>query len=297
MKKGEKKMKKNIEWLKKEIATEMIELEPIRRERWADVKYQTLRDVAQKLDQLDEPEALSKEESINIVLDDLKEYIKEQQSLSQNVGLAHTSAGNDTHYRQYDYVLECVNEYEPSDDLQNLLIPKQEVLSQEWIDKNVVHVRGLGDIFEAETVENLLVPKQGLPVIPKYVADWITKHRDTFDLYPMLKRLEKNSSTWELTYKWYRTNTHEFVNAYLTGEYEVEEEPLYHALIKGHELLADEDAWACNYWNLSVLDGRVFPSDKSSSDGLFSTKMTKSKWNKVGINDSNADFVKVEENE
>ena len=78
-------------------------------------------------------------------------------------------------------------------------------------------------------------------------------------------------------------------------EYEVEEEPLYHALIKGHELVAYEDAWACNYWNLSVLDGRVFPSDKSSKDGLFSTKMTKSKWNEVGINDSNADFVRVEE--
>lgn len=40
-----------------------------------------------------------------------------------------------------------------------------EVLSQEWIDNNVVHIRGLGDIFEAETVENLLVPKQELPVI------------------------------------------------------------------------------------------------------------------------------------
>ena len=90
MKKGEKKMKKNIEWLKKEIATEMIELEPNRKERWSDVKYQTLRSVAQKLDQLDEPEALSKE----------------------------------------------------------------------WVNNNVVHVRGLGDIFEAETVENLLVPKQ-----------------------------------------------------------------------------------------------------------------------------------------
>ena len=67
-------------------------------------------------------------------------------------------------------------------------------------------------------------------VIPQYVAEWITKHRDTFDLYPMLKRLEKNSSTWELTYKWYRMNTHKFVNAYLTGEYAVEEEQRYYAL-------------------------------------------------------------------
>ena len=118
-------MKKDKKWLKKEIATEMIELEPNRKERRSDVKYQTLRDVAQKIDQLDELQVLSHEENINIVLDDLKEYIKEQQLLSQNIGLAHTSAGNDTHYRQYDYVLECIDEYEPSEDLQNLLVPKQ----------------------------------------------------------------------------------------------------------------------------------------------------------------------------
>ena len=95
------------------------------------------------VDQLeDEPEVLSQEDNINIVLDDLKEHIKEQQSLSQNVGMAHTPAGNDTHYRQYDYVLECINEYEPSDDLQNLLVPKQE-----------------------------------LPAIPKFVAEWIEVSR------------------------------------------------------------------------------------------------------------------------
>ena len=50
---------KGLEWLKKEIGTEMIELEPDRKERWSDVRYQTLRDVAQKIDQLDEPEVLS----------------------------------------------------------------------------------------------------------------------------------------------------------------------------------------------------------------------------------------------
>src|SRR5574344_2503925 len=36
------------------------------------------------------------------------------------------------------------------------------------------------------------------------------------------------------------------------------EKPLYRALIKGHELIADEDAWACKYWNLDITDGRVF---------------------------------------
>ena len=96
-------MKKDIEWLKKEIATEMIELEPNRKEKLSDIKYQTLRSVAQKIYQL--------------------------------------------------YELE--------------------VLSKEWIDDNVIHVRGLGDIFEAVAVESLLVPKQELPVIPQWVADGI----------------------------------------------------------------------------------------------------------------------------
>lgn len=54
-------MKKGIEWLKKEIGTEMIELESNRAEKWSDVKYQALRSVAQKLDQLDEPGVLSHE--------------------------------------------------------------------------------------------------------------------------------------------------------------------------------------------------------------------------------------------
>lgn len=54
-------MKKDIEWLKREIAAEMFELEPNRKERWSDVKYQTLRSVVQKFYQLDEPEVLTKE--------------------------------------------------------------------------------------------------------------------------------------------------------------------------------------------------------------------------------------------
>lgn len=198
-------MKKDIEWLKKEIATEMIEIEPNRKEKWSDIKYQTLRSVAQKICQLDEPK----------------------------------------------------------------------ILSQEWIDKNVVHVRGLGDIIEAEVIENLLVPKQEItekqvinwldnnefydhitaetvleravdkselsyygtkysvietPTIPKYVAEWITNHREKFDLYPALRTLEHNTLVWGLIYKWYRTNTQKFVNAYLTGEYKVEEEQKYYVL-------------------------------------------------------------------
>ena len=85
-------MKKDIEWLKQEIGTEMIQLEPNRKERWSDVKYQTLRNVAQKIYQLDEPEVLS------------QEWIDEHKK---------------------SYTMEDSIEIS---DLQNLLVPKQEEL-------------------------------------------------------------------------------------------------------------------------------------------------------------------------
>ena len=132
-------------------------------------------------------------------------------------------------------------------------------------------------------------PKQGSPVVPKHVGEWITKHRDTYDLYPALRTLEYNTSTWEQVYKWYRENTHKFVNAYLTGEYEVEEEPLYHALIKGHDVSSSCDI----YWNYDKYDDDVFVSRLYPSHGNFLTEMSKEEWNKLGINDSNADFVEV----
>lgn len=193
-------MKKDLNWLKKEIATEITELEPNRKEKWSDVKYQTLRSVAQKIHQLDEPE----------------------------------------------------------------------VLSQEWLDDNVVHVRGLGDIFEAVAVESLLVPEKEItekqvidwldnnefydhitaetvleravdkgelsyygtkylvieaPIIPKYVADWV-ESRDYYNVYKVLQDLSapgsphasKDVRNWIFRNQ---ENVEKFVRAWIDG-YEVE---------------------------------------------------------------------------
>ena len=153
----------------------------------------------------------------------------------------------------------------------------------EWLRSKIVDyftIEGNGFDVEGYEILDLInqldepeVLSQALPVIPKHVADWITQYRKVFDLYPALKRLENNSLMWEKVYKWYRMNTHKFVNAYLTGEYEVEKEPLYYALIKGYE----------------------FPSGLLSLHDGHLTKMSKEDWNVFGVNDSNADFVKVEE--
>ena len=87
---------KDIEWFKKEIAKEMIELEPNRKDRWTDVKYQTLRSIAQKINQLDKPETLSKK-----WIDD------------------HTY-----HEEEYDFF------YLDPDEVKELIVPKQEITEE-----------------------------------------------------------------------------------------------------------------------------------------------------------------------
>ena len=107
-------------------------------------------------------------------------------------------------------------------------LDKQETLSQEWIDK---YAQGdYGAWVYTKDLQNLLVPKRELPVIPNYVAKWISERHEIFDLYYALKTIENND-----VYEWYRKNTLKFVNAYLTGEYEVEEKQKYVVKIPTNE--------------------------------------------------------------
>lgn len=180
-------------------------------------------------------------------------------------------------------------------------LDEPEVLSQEWISDNAVvgqYPIGIGHVVPAYKLQSLLVPKQGLPVVPKYVADFIKvrKYTDAYSLQYIFCIAMERSEAEQLKkeYDWISANGEAFARAWLDG-YEVEEEPLYFALIKGHELMADEGDWTCNYWNLSIPDGRVFPSDRFSRHDKYLTRMSKSEWNKLGIDESNADFVKVDE--
>lgn len=141
----------------------------------------------------------------------------------------------------------------------------------------------LDQLDESEKVETL--------VVPKYVDEWLTRYREVYDLYPALKDLEDNTLGWELTHKWYRTNTHKFVNAYLTGEYEVKEESLYYALVKEHELIDSGKV----YWIYDKNNDDVFISILHSSSDNFLAEMSKEDWNKLGINETNADFRMVDE--
>ena len=171
-------------------------------------------------------------------------------------------------------------------------LDEPEVLSHKWISDHIIfNEKEDAEYIYADELQNLIVPKQELPVVPKRVGEWITRHREKYDLYPALRLLENNTLVWGEIYEWYRVNTHKFVNAYLTGEYEVEEEPLYHALIKGHDVSSSDDI----YWNYDKYDNDVFVSRLYPSHDNFLTEMSKSEWNELGINDSNADFVKAHE--
>lgn len=165
-----------------------------------------------------------------------------------------------------------------------------EVLSQLSIDNNGVHVRNLGETFEVVAVENLLVPKQELPVIPQWVADNIESNKKVgtrlnvaMSEFPELK-LEKELGIDE------NECNELYARAWLDG-YTVIEEPLYYAMVKGHELSSN----AFKYWNCkSYNSGHLLMGSKFPKASCIN-RMTKDDWNKLGINDTNADFVKVKE--
>ena len=62
-------------------------------------------------------------------------------------------------------------------------LDKLEVLSQEWIDEHRESTFDLDEDFETvfikvEDLQNLLVPKQGLPTIPEFVAEFLEGKED-----------------------------------------------------------------------------------------------------------------------
>lgn len=68
------------------------------------------------------------------------------------------------------------------------------------------------------------------------------------------------------------------------------EEPKFYAKLKGWELLKKGD----RYWNYDTEYDHFLPSNNGYCSG-YTTMATKSEWNELGINDTNADFEEVEE--
>ena len=135
------------------------------------------------------------------------------------------------------------------------------------------------------------------PVIPQFVADWIEQlYGQGFDNDDLLEALfSRNYEVAELRiFEWFTDDKERAVTAILYG-YEVEQEPLYYAKIKGWELTTNENV----FWNycstiFNPIFSRVRVNNKEDKD-LVKTKMTKEEWNELGINDTNADFEVVPE--
>ncbi len=68
------------------------------------------------------------------------------------------------------------------------------------------------------------------------------------------------------------------------------EEPKFYAKVKG----TDELNCVNVYWHFDTYEELLSVSDKDNTE-CYITLMTKTEWHKLGINDTNADFVEVEE--
>ena len=136
-------------------------------------------------------------------------------------------------------------------------------------------------------------------VIPKYVAEYLDWFKRDFghhiecddDLIVSLVQVSHGFLGRKEIKGWLNTtgNAQKLIDAYRWG-YEVEKAPLYHALTKGYELMGSGDT----YWIYDKSDDSVLISKLYSSSNYFVTEMSKEAWNELGINDSNAYFVKVE---
>ena len=166
-----------------------------------------------------------------------------------------------------------------TDDLMSIIneVDEPEVLSQEFIDEHEIYIhdsnRSVIKAVPVDRLQNLLVPKQG---------ELETKIQELIESYKQEEDAYSNPE-----------------NGWISGFIEdlknlVEKEPLYYALIKGHELITDKGVSTCKYWNFNTYNSDVFPNNRLSKHGIYLTKMSKEDWNELGINDSNADFVEVE---
>ena len=129
------------------------------------------------------------------------------------------------------------------------------------------------------------------PVIPQFIADWIEQlYGQGFNSDDLLEVLfARNYNVAELRiFDWFVDDKERAIAAILYG-YEVEKEPLYYAKIKGWEHVGtssyyfgydeDNDSLEVTYFNCNY---------------RFAFSLTKEHWNKLGINDTNADFEEVE---
>ena len=129
------------------------------------------------------------------------------------------------------------------------------------------------------------------PVVPKFVADWIEQlYGQGFDSDDLLEILfSRDDDIAELRiFDWFTNDKERAIVAILYG-YEVEQQPLYYAKIKGWEHIGTS-----TYYLGYDEDNDSLEVTYLESNYRFAFSLTKKHWNKLGINDTNADFEAVE---
>lgn len=147
----------------------------------------------------------------------------------------------------------------------------------------------IADVNQLDEPEELSME---LPAIPKYVADYLEFAKKESSLIQVMETTSVIDGwiTMKRVFDWILANDETFALAWLDG-YRLAEEPLYYALVKGHELVDIDGV----YWIYDKNNDDVFISGLHPLDDNFLKAMSKSEWIKLSINDSNANFVKVEE--
>ena len=128
------------------------------------------------------------------------------------------------------------------------------------------------------------------PVIPQFVADWIESLYDEGGseytaIGIMLGFTSKHDKP---VHDWFVYNKDTFINAVMFG-YEVEQQPLYYARIKGWEHIGTS-----TYYFGYDEDNDSLEVTYLESNYHFAFSLTHEHWNKLGINATNADFEAVE---
>ena len=113
-------------------------------------------------------------------------------------------------------------------------LDEPEVLSQEWIDEHTYHEDEYDFYYaDPDELKNLLVPKQELPVIPEFVAEYLEFAKSDTTLMRVLELANTRNEweKWEKEYDWIEENHELFARAWLDGFTIAVEEKKYYILL------------------------------------------------------------------
>ncbi len=135
------------------------------------------------------------------------------------------------------------------------------------------------------------------PIIPQFVTDWIESLYDEggeeydpigvmFDLTVPVHKVDRK------VHEWFRNNKREYILSVLFS-YEIEQ-TLYYAKIKGWENKYLDGPFYWNHITFAGGENKISIADYAHEGSDIYAK-TKAEWNELGINETNADFVKEED--